>query len=488
MSGGIRLDSDAINGGPRLFLYRQTQPNNIRDWTYLGIILSLKAQLSPSSHWRGAHGINFECGGFFSINQLGRSSSTSHSSDMGGNQLNVFTTGTEGGRNGSHFDYWPLYHAVKFDYNRDDGNVNANIDFSGVLDWGRAYAFFTFEYGDHRQILVGWAYEDDEFNVLTSQRGYQGSFTLFRDVFVQTIGNIQPQLALHEKSPSWTTKNETDGSISVITLGQRVMPETLFAFKESSKISQQPDVTMTIGPPYPTSTPDIKDDDGKKDNFKTLKFDQQPGGRHHAINATLHFDTHHPSKAGFRILAGQNEWTDIYYDSTNEYLKIDRLHSSAIASYGNTTEQAKHRLWPILNLATNQTVLEPLKLLIIVDNSVVEVHANDRTVITTRVYPWYSDSLDIHYLIIESDENQSNQPSSLQNVSKQQEQQKLISTNGNDPSDHEGPSAAGKVQFVGVEVWDGLINAWPDRPVDTSGPGLYSRNISSSLYGLWPDS
>jgi beta-fructofuranosidase len=37
ISSGIRTDADP-NGGPRLFLYRQTKENEFRDWTYLGAL------------------------------------------------------------------------------------------------------------------------------------------------------------------------------------------------------------------------------------------------------------------------------------------------------------------------------------------------------------------------------------------------------------------------------------------------------------------
>lgn len=53
----------------------------------------------------------------------------------------------------------------------------------------------------------------------------------------------------------------------------------------------------------------------------------------------------------------------------------------------NTTELGKLKLWRTLD--SNTTTLN---LTIIVDNSVLEVHANDEFALTTRVYPWLSNS------------------------------------------------------------------------------------------------
>jgi hypothetical protein len=64
-------------------------------------------------------------------------------------------TGTEGGRSG--LGYWPIWHVVSWDFNSRDGTIKSAIDFSGVVDWGKAYAFHLFE-SKNRQLLVGWAY------------------------------------------------------------------------------------------------------------------------------------------------------------------------------------------------------------------------------------------------------------------------------------------------------------------------------------------
>ena len=57
------------------------------------------------------------------------------------------------------------------------------------------------------------------------------------------------------------------------------------------------------------------------------------------------------------------------------------------------TEYGKLRLWDIVS--GNVTRPQTLNLTAIVDNSIVEVFANDQLAITTRIYPWYANSTSV---------------------------------------------------------------------------------------------
>jgi beta-fructofuranosidase len=75
---------------------------------------------------------------------------------------------------------------------------------------------------------------------------------------------------------------------------------------------------------------------------------------------------------------------------SNETLIIDRSNSSAAASttpgIATTAQHGKLRLFDVLE-SSGETKIETLDITIIVDNSVVEVWANDRFVLSTWV--WY---------------------------------------------------------------------------------------------------
>ena len=84
----------------------------------------------------------------------------------------------------------------------------------------------------------------------------------------------------------------------------------------------------------------------------------------------------------------------------------------------------------------------------LVDGSIIEVYANDVTVITTRAYPWLLASTGVAYFIM-------------------------------------GGSPKSTVSTSGVELWDGLLNAWPDRPADTSRPLMWDGPVMTGLGAIW---
>ncbi|KIM20837.1 glycoside hydrolase family 32 protein [Serendipita vermifera MAFF 305830] len=428
ISGGIRTDADP-SGGSRLFLYRQTNRNDVIHWTYLGPLVSTSASASFSD-WSGNFGTNFETSGVTRLNEQG----LAHDDGSDPRALNIVALGTEQGRNGSHENHWPLWAAATF-HNSGSG-VEASLDAVGVVDWGRVYASIYFPVSSTRSVLVGWTYEDDENLVLAAQRGYQGAFTLFRDLFLKVTRNVDPSTPGLNGPGNWKVWNETDGSTSVVTVGQKIVPETLREYRAKSRIS----------------TPSSRSLNGTSTQY--VPFDTQPTSRHYAINANLRFEGTNGrlGMAGFRVLASDQEFTDIYYDPNGENLMIERTNSSLITTYGNDTETGKLRLW---NITTGtRTARQTLNLTIIVDNSVVEVYANDETVITTRVYPWLSASKGAGF---------------------------LIKGGGGDNSTLDYST----VYYSKLELWDGLINAWPQRPADTRKELLYDGPLPNGPWGVW---
>lgn len=97
---------------------------------------------------------------------------------------------------------------------------------------------------------------------------------------------------------------------------------------------------------------------------------------------------------------------------------------------------------------------QTLNLTIIVDNSVVEVYANDETVITTRVYPWLSASKGAGFLV----KGAGGDNTTLQHST---------------------------VYYSEMELWDGLIDAWPQRPDDTRKGLLYDGPLPNGPWGTW---
>ncbi|KAJ7145383.1 glycosyl hydrolase [Mycena crocata] len=419
--------SGGVHGlGPRLFLYRQTSNTDVRKWTYLGPVISVSGP-SAFSDWSGNFGINFETASVTRLNEQGESLDPADTS-----AVDFIGLGTEGGRDG-HEGHWPLWAMVTYT-GAANGSIAANIKAVGTFDWGRTYATVPFSVQGNRSVLVGWAYEDDESLSLAAQRSWQSSFTLFRDLFLKVIRNVDPNMPGLNSAGNWITRNETDGSVSVLTLGQRIVREVTDEYRAKSTVSAPAPITLTGSEGY-------------------VPFQTQPTGRYYAIQATLTWSgSTVPANmpvAGLRVLASSSEWTTIQFQPVSETLIIDRSHNSLIPTMGTETEVAKLRLWPIVN--GNISTIQTLNLTVIVDNAAIEVFANDVAVISTRSYPWLAASTGAGFFVAS-------------------------------PSNGTG---GGRVSYDHVELWDGLVNAWPDRPLNSSKPLVNDGPLPGLWGGLW---
>ena len=110
----------------------------------------------------------------------------------------------------------------------------------------------------------------------------------------------------------------------------------------------------------------------------------------HVITASLSFPSSSRGgdlRAGFQILSSEHESTTIYYQFSNESMIIDRSNSSAAAKttegIDSRNEAGRLRLFDLVE--DGEQRVETLNLTIVIDNSIVEVHANGRFAISTWV-------------------------------------------------------------------------------------------------------
>lgn len=159
--------------------------------------------------------------------------------------IDFIFVGTEGARDLDHAKHWALWIAVN--HTVTNGTIGSEILFSGVVDWGVSYAFVNTPYGDNRQFTVGWTYEDDTPLQLATQKGYAGSLTTFRDIYVKVIPNVDADPAVNPglyEPGSWGVRNDTNGAVTVTTLGQKILPEILEGWKNGSNVSTSSDVSL----------------------------------------------------------------------------------------------------------------------------------------------------------------------------------------------------------------------------------------------------
>ncbi|EEB99049.1 hypothetical protein MPER_01334 [Moniliophthora perniciosa FA553] len=119
-------------------------------------------------------------------------------------------------------------------------------------------------------------------------------------------------------------------------------------------------------------------------------------------------------------------YSSVITEFSNESLIVDRSNSSAVAlttqGIDSRNEAGRLRLCDIKD-AHGGVKVESLNLHIIVDNSIVEIYANNRFTLSTLVLPWYNASKGISFF----------------------------------------SEGEGVVSFYNVTVYEGLVDAWPAR-------------------------
>ena len=246
-------------------------------------------------------------------------------------------------------DKWVLILSAHLDYNRTGSVfyfVGEYRDFrfypevEGVLDAGALYAPLTMQDDQGRRLLWGWLREGRSIPAQI-EAGWSG---------VQSVPRVLTLLPDHRLGlapiPELEQLRGASCRYTDIALGALVTPREL-----------------------------------------------QPAGR--ALDIAAEFQPGQTGRFGFSVQATPDgsEATHILYDAASQRLIVDRLHASLDPQTEEFCHAAPHPLAPG----------ETLQLRILVDGSVIEVIANDRTSIVSRVYPTREDSTHLHLVADGSD-------------------------------------------------------------------------------------
>jgi beta-fructofuranosidase len=388
ISGGVHGE------GPSQFLYRQHDPE-FQYWEYLGQWWHEPANSTwGNGDWAGRWGFNFEVANVFSLDERGYNPDGE-----------IFTT------LGAEWSLEPVVPQVS-DF-RDmlwaSGNVTVDGDgkprftpsMAGRLDWGAsAYAAAgkvlpassqasTKSRSPDRFISYLWLTGDfygTAKDFPTVQQNWTGSLLLPRELSVGRIRNVVDN-HLARETGSWRTVANASGLVELATLKQEIAREPLAALKSSSSKNKR-----ITEPGRTLNTPGI------------VPFAQSPASKFYVLEANLTFPRSARSqsqsrssgdgdfKAGFQILASPEEHgeaTAIYYQFSNESVVVDRSRSSAAArttkGIDARNESGRLRLFDVVEDNEEGEKVETLRLTIVVDNAVVEVHANQRFALSTWV-------------------------------------------------------------------------------------------------------
>lgn len=410
--------------GGRLPLY-YAPANDLTDWRYLGPLFATPPNGTWSEIYSGSYGYNFEMAGAFSLTEFGKNGGD------GKTVHNFVMMGTEGGSTTKHPSLqWALWSEVAITRSAMDGSAESDILSSGVLDWGSAYAWNCFwDAPKKRRIAYGWARED--LVVAQTAQGWQGVFTLPRQLYVKVYEGVKNTNGILSQKGSWTSQRRADGTWKMTTLGMQPAPEVVELLRKGAK-------KASVGKKI-----------AQANSYTSLDANSLSVNIHAEID--IPYNSTIPVGFVVRRSPDGKEQTLIVYNPITQEISVVRENSTSLEStYVNTYPNVA----PLFlldfqdgNGGSSGSKRETLSLDIFVDNSMIEVFANERVCITSRIYPARIDSTGIGMWT---------------------------------------GTGEGEVTFRKVTVWTGLKNAFPERPANSSNALVFDTPEESGNYVWWP--
>lgn len=370
ISGGVHGE------GPSQFLYRQYDPE-FQYWEELGQWWHETANSTwGNGTFAGRWGFNFEVGNIFSLDQEGYSDEGSVFATLGAEwSLDPIVPQVS--------DFREMLWAAGDVSLSESGEVKFAPYMAGKLDSGAsAYAAAGKMLPSTSQAsvksgapdrFISYVWLTGNFygtQAFPAAQNWTGSLLLPRELSIGTIDNVVDN-ELVQETGSWRIvgNGSSAETVQLETLKQVIAREPMAALM-AGNTSTEAGITSSSAGVNP--------------------FQQSPESKFYVMTANISFPQsarQSDLKAGFQILASEFESTTIYYQFSNESIMIDRSNSSAAAQTSagidSRNEAGRLRLFDVVQ--DGEEVIETLQLTIVVDNGVVEVHANDRFALGTWV-------------------------------------------------------------------------------------------------------
>jgi beta-fructofuranosidase len=260
-------------------------------------------------------------------------------------------------------------------------------------------------------------------NYAITQQGYQGSLALPREIFIKDTPNVVHNLTNITAPGNARYFANSNGTWTASTLGVRPALDVVEGLRHGSNHTRYP--------------------------CHKNKCDTKNITLHSKLSNSYQLDVDIKKTtgiAGVTIAASPNreEYTNIFFNPSNNSIAVDRSHSSLIAEFANSTHEGYFKPYTLRG-KNGKSTTESIQMSIFVDGSLVEVYVNERFALTTRIYPSREDSTGIA----------------------------LYS------------AADAKVEYSKVEIWDGLMNVWPDRPENSSSLLVWDTAAETGDYVWW---
>ncbi|KAK9717571.1 hypothetical protein K7432_006078 [Basidiobolus ranarum] len=352
VSGG----TNATTKGGKLWLYKS------QDWINWELFptpfFQAKGDQPLSKTSEFTYGHNWEMANYFVLNESNNT------------EWHVLVIGVEGKSpyNTIRWPAWVAGHIVSTDKGK---GVEFKPMMSGILDNGIDYADNSFfDPTTDQRVIWGWVTEDDADNEeIRKSQGWAGMLTVPRELFIYEKSGILSSKNLQKYAGSLTITSGKSKLKTVKTLGVRPIQD-LVHLRDKAQVKIQ---------------------NYKLDRHHVKSNRLTSGKRSYEISTVFNFAQDQKAQAGITLMrsADGREETKILYNPVTANLTIDRSKSSLNSNYSNTIQ------WGEIPLFRTRKGLERLELRVFVDNSIIEVFANDRLALTTRIYPTLPDSTEV---------------------------------------------------------------------------------------------
>lgn len=400
ISGGVKGENLSAPGwtadaGPSQFLYQQTTADDFENWDFLGLWFHEAANTSTSDNkWAINWGFNMEVNNMQNLDAQGINNADGEMFHTFGSEWAtqwdgiVRDTASWGGV--FHRDMNWASGSIALDNTTDLPVFTPSM--ASRLDWGMS------GYAAHGQILTADSQASrasgvdfDRWIVYVWMTGdffgggpgtppraqnWTGALGSPRELTVGYIENVVDNDLARELPGAWVVDSvdNSTGLLTLKTLKQTIAREPLAAMQDSSN-------TTLITQPGQA----VVNNAGQM----VVPFAVSPSSRYFVMQANVTFaDRDADLRAGFEILASDKESTTFWYQASDDTFTIDRSNSSAGAilnrkNFDTRTETGLLRLFDIEQ--DGEQVIETLQLTVVVDNSIVEVYANDRFAMSTWI-------------------------------------------------------------------------------------------------------
>jgi beta-fructofuranosidase len=402
VAGGIRSKT------PTAFLYR-VDTHDLGSWEYLGPLITPGLNFSPSSRWTGDFGVNWEVSNFLSLKT--EDDIIARDFLVCGAEGRFATEDdkrTQGQMRTTTAQMWVCGKLEQVD------GAYMTYQYGGILDHGMYYAGNSFwDPKTRRNIIFGWILEDDLEAGLRQEQGWAGVISLPRTLklhvlrsVVDTISSTLRSIASIELIPD----NPSVPSFTIVSLC--AVPDSRLRKLRGRKVALSNDPTRSSGThlffPSPWAQWEMELEFSYSEHSKKLGFDIK--------HSPSEYDW--PRKNSYELTEIPAEYTRIYFEPSSETIVVDRSQSSHQPGIRRCQERAPHTLFVFGasdkdSSLTKVRTVEPLKFHVLYDCSVLQIFANERTAITTRVYPASGTSIAVLPFV----DNDSTLPRNAENLS-----------------------------------------------------------------------